>query len=70
MPYDLTCLKSYLEDATPAEIARLLDDLLYEMVLLAEYQQNYEKLSDRYFDLLLLRNQFAMMDENLRAVWK
>ena len=70
MPYNLTHLRAYLEDTTAAEIACLLDELLYDLVLSAEYLQSYENFPDRYLTLLELRDQFAKMDKNLQAVWK
>ena len=70
MPYDLTSLSAYLQETTPAEIASLLDKVLYDLVLSAEHTQGYETLCKKYIDVLFLRNEFAKLDENLRDVWK
>lgn len=70
MLYDLTSLTTYLEDTTPDEIAKVLDDALYDLVLSAEYRQRYDELGSRYLDLMLLRNQFIMIQHLALEGWR
>lgn len=63
MPYDFTHLQAYLEDNAPAEIVVRLDNALYDLVLSAECLESVDGLSTRYLDMLLLRNQFAILAE-------
>ncbi len=61
MPYDFTSLQTYLEDNHPEEVVSRLDSALYDLVLSAEYLESVEGLASRYLDMLLLRNEFAIL---------
>jgi len=70
MPYDLTRLETYLEINNPREIALLLDDLLFDLIVSMDKMGGHEELFDKYLSIVLLRNEFAQMDEELKKVWK
>lgn len=59
--YDFTSLQTYLEDNHPAEVVSRLDSALYDLVLSAEFLESVEGLAPRYLDMLLLRNEFAIL---------
>jgi len=67
---DLTNLSEHLKLNPPVEIAVLLDGVLFDLVASAELMQSYEGLHKKYVDVMMLRDEFAMMDENLREIWK
>ncbi|MFY0602082.1 MAG: hypothetical protein JXR03_20575 [Cyclobacteriaceae bacterium] len=62
MPYNLTPLSSYLEDASPSEISRLLRSVRYDVVVSAVERGDYENLCDKYLSLLELEDQFIHLD--------
>lgn len=61
MPYDLTHFITYLENTSPSEIVKMMDNAMHDKVLSAEYQETTEGLGAEYLDLMLHRNQFALM---------
>ncbi|MFY0598059.1 MAG: hypothetical protein JXR03_00210 [Cyclobacteriaceae bacterium] len=70
MPYNLSSFHEYFADVTPQETAALLDQILYDLVRCSELTGDYESLPNKYLGVMVLRNQFASMDENLRELWK
>jgi len=70
MSQDQNSFAKYLKMTPPSEIAKTLDSVLFDLVASAEFMQSYDSLYQKYVDVLLLRDEFAMMDENLREIWK
>jgi len=56
MRYDLTPLAEYLQTESPKELARVLDEAMYDVVLSAEQVGLTEGLSRQYFTLKQLRD--------------
>ena len=61
MPYDLSAFQQYLENVDPMRIVLELDHSLYNLVLNADFFQTTEGLADHYHELIVLRNQFAII---------
>jgi len=55
--YDLNAIEKLLNDLTPKQIVKLLDNTLYFLVNYNEYEQ-LRDLSDYYHQLRLLRDSF------------
>ena len=71
MSHDLAHLSDYLKDEIgPAQIAKLLDEVLYDLVQHEGELSDREDFVEKFFQVRQLRNQFANMDENLSRVWK
>lgn len=56
MPYDLTALESYLQSEPPSEIARVLDEAMYDVIRIAEESGATEGISKKYYTLRQLRD--------------
>lgn len=56
MLYDLTPLQQYLQTEPPKELAKAIDEAMYDVVLNAEQVGMTEGLSQRYFTLKQLRD--------------
>jgi len=56
MPYDLTPIQEYLRSEPPGELAMVLDETMYDIVLNAEHFENTEGISQRYHTLRQLRD--------------
>ena len=61
MPYDLSPLTDYLNDTSPMEIAKVLDNAMKHRVHVADCHQSTEGLEPEYFDLQRLRDVFALI---------
>lgn len=59
MPYDLTPIQNYLQGEPPAEVARVLDEAMYDVVMNAEESGTTEGISQRYYTLRQLRDIIA-----------
>lgn len=70
MPHNLAPLDRLLDDYSPCEIALMLDEALYDMVMSTLQTEDYETLPKRYSGMMTLRNHFAMMDDKLSSIWK
>ena len=64
MRYDLTPIHHHLQDTTPSEIVRLLDDLIPELVIRLTDSGDFEVLPVQIIDVYLLRNAFAQISED------
>lgn len=56
MLYDLTPFQQYLQTEPPKELAKAIDEAMYDVVLNAEQGGVTEGLSQRYFTLKQLRD--------------
>lgn len=56
MPYDLSPIQEYLRSEPPAELARVLDEAMYDVVMNAEESGCTEGISQRYYTLRQLRD--------------
>lgn len=61
--YDLNAIERLLNELTPKQIVKLLDDTLYFMVNYNEYEQ-VTYLSDYYHQLRSLRDSFEQTKPN------
>lgn len=62
--YNLTLLQDYLQSEPPAELARVLDETMYDIVLNAEHFENTEGISQRYHTLKQLRDIILNLQED------
>ncbi|MFY0602075.1 MAG: hypothetical protein JXR03_20540 [Cyclobacteriaceae bacterium] len=63
MPYNLSHLNNYLQDATPSEISQLLRSVRYDIVVSAVERGDYNNLCDKYLELLKLEDEFIHLDQ-------
>ena len=56
MQYDLTPIQEYLSSEPPADLARVLDDAMYDVVMNAEESGTMEGITQRYYTLKQLRD--------------
>ncbi|OJJ16590.1 hypothetical protein BKI52_32255 [marine bacterium AO1-C] len=63
--YDLNAIEALLNEQSPKQIVKLLDDLLYFLVNYNEYEQ-IRYLSDYYHQLRSLRDSFDQVNPHVR----
>ena len=56
MLYDLSPIQEYLRSEPPSEIAQVLDEAMYDIILNAEQVGTTEGISQRYYTLRQLRD--------------